>query len=205
MLRRHPGWTWKCMYLEKHMQQIIEQAQPQYADEEDLDEITTLINPYVHRLLITQLQPWKPPLTWSKEDIPETYPNDHINFEPILKKLENVEELDIVFGVKGVVDNFSWQMFKVSVDDCRNLGRAVLRLKGLNVLKLHRSKLEDQHIQALANGLVKNKTLKELHLSHCQIGDHGALCIAKLISVHSTIEVLNLCNNKIGGQGGEGK
>lgn len=170
-----------------------------------MEDVTKLVSPYIHKLLITQLQAWKPPLDWFKEDIPEIYPNDHINFEPILKNLQNIEELDVIYGMNHVSDSFNWNMFKLSVGDCRNLGRAVLYLNDLKILKLHRSMLENGHVQALAQGLIKNKTLKELDLSHCKIEDHGALCVAKLISEHPTIEILNLCDNKIGGVGGEGE
>lgn len=187
------------------MQKVVEEAQPQYADEDNMEDLTTLLKPYIHRLAVTQLQAWKPPLTWPKGEHPEVYPEDHINFEPVLKHLGEIKELDIVYGVKGVSDTFTWQMFNLSVDDCRNLGRAVLTLKNIKVLRLHRSFLEDKHVQALVQGLVKNKTLKELDLSHCRIGDHGALCVAKLISVHTTIEVLNLCNNRIREPGAKGK
>lgn len=187
------------------MQDLIEQAQPQYADEETMEEITTLLAPYIHTLEITQLQAWKPPLTWSKEDIPEVYPIDHINFEPILKRLENIKELDIIYGMNDVGDNFEFRLFKISRDDCRNLGRGVLLLKHIKVLRLHRSYLQDEQVQALMQGLIKNKTIEELDLSHCVIGDHGALCIAKVLSVHPNIEKLILCDNQIRSQGAEGK
>lgn len=186
------------------MQDLIESAQPQYADEDNMEDITNLLSPYIHTIEITQLQAWKPPLTWSKEDYPEVYPNDHINFEPILKRLENVKELDIIYGVKDVSEVFEFRLFQISKDDCRNLGRGVLLLKNITVLRLHRSQLGDEQIQALMQGLVKNKTLDELDLSHCVIGDHGALCIAKVLSVHPTLSKLTLCDNQVKTQGAEG-
>lgn len=204
MRKRANFLSWKSLFLERHMQDLVEQAQPQYADEENMEDMTTLLSPYVHTLEITQLQAWKPPLTWSKEDYPEVYPIDHINFEPILKRLGNIEELDIIYGVRDVKEDFEFRQFKLSKIDCRNLGRGVLLLKMIKVLRLHRSHLEDEHVQALMQGLVKNKTIEELDLSHCVIGDHGALCIAKVLSVHPKIEKLILCNNQIQVQGAEG-
>lgn len=205
MRKRANFLSWKTLFLERHMQDLIEQAQPQYADEENMEDITTLLSPYIHTLEITQLQAWKPPLTWSKEDIPEVYPIDHINFEPILKRLENIKELDIVYGMNGVAEDFDFRLFKISRDDCRNLGRGVLLLKRITVLRLHRSHLQDEQLQALMQGLIKNKTIEELDLSHCVIGDHGALCIAKVLSVHPKIEKLLLCDNQIKAQGAEGE
>lgn len=82
------------------MQEVLEQAQPQYNDEESFDEILNLCAPYVRRLIVTQLQYWKPPLTMDKEDIPEEYPIEHINFTLVLKKLPLITEFDIVYGKK---------------------------------------------------------------------------------------------------------
>jgi hypothetical protein len=76
----------------------LEQAQPEHNDEDEMDDIMTLYAPFVRRLIVTQLQAWKPPLHWDEEDIPEFYPTDHISFDPIFKKLINVEEFDLVYG-----------------------------------------------------------------------------------------------------------
>lgn len=205
MRDKEEDFSWKMLFLERHMQDLIEQAQPQYADEQNMEEITTLLAPYVYTLEITQLQAWKPPLTWSKEDIPEVYPIDHINFEPIFKHLENITDLSIVYGMRDVTEDFDFRLFKISKDDCRNLGRAVLLLKELHVLRLHKSYLGDEHVQLLMQGLIKNKTIALLDLSHCTIGDFGALCIAKVVSVHPKLEWLLLCDNQIRAQGAEGE
>jgi Leucine Rich repeat len=186
------------------MQEVLEQAEPQYRDEDNLSDVTKLCCPYIHKLMVSQLQVWRPPLTWDKEDIPEIYPIDHINFEPILKELTDIEELDVIFGMNKVADTFAWNMFKLTVDDCQHLGQAVLYLEKLTVLKIHRSQIGDLHAQALMQGLINNKTLMELNLGHCQIDDHGALCIAKVMTVHPTLQKLILTDNRIGGVGGEG-
>ncbi|CAH1374531.1 dynein regulatory complex subunit 5-like [Tenebrio molitor] len=196
--------TWKSLYIERHVQDILEQAQPEHNDEDEMDDIMTLYAPFVRRLIVTQLQAWKPPLHWDEEDIPEFYPTDHISFDPIFKKLINVEEFDLVYGMNNVSDKFNWDMFKVSVGDCQRLGKALHHLKALRVLKIHRSKLEDQHIRVLMQGFIKNETVEELDLSHCHIGDQGALCIAKILCVHPKLRILNLCNNKIERLGCEG-
>lgn len=204
MRKRRNVVSWKSLFLERHMQDLIEGAQPQYADEEGMQDITALLSPHVFTLEVTQLQAWKPPLTWSEEDIPEVYPSDHINFEHVLKGLENIQEFDLVYGMRDVSDDFDWRMFEITKDDCRNLGRGILLLKQIRVLRLHRSCLKDEQVQALMQGLIKNKTLEELDLSHCVIRDHGALCIAKVISVHPNIKTLLLSDNQIEVQGAEG-
>lgn len=169
-----------------------------------MEEITTLCNPYVTKLIVTQLQPWSPPLYFDPEEIPDVWPIQHINFQPILKKLENIIELDITFGLKDVWEKFRQDMFKVSVEDMKNLGKAILHLKNITILRIHRSSIEDDHVQCLMQHLIENETLKELDLSHCLIKDRGALCIAKLMTVHPKLEILKLTNNKIQAEGARG-
>uniref|UniRef100_A0A6P7F4V2 Dynein regulatory complex subunit 5-like n=1 Tax=Diabrotica virgifera virgifera TaxID=50390 RepID=A0A6P7F4V2_DIAVI len=203
--RRKPyPWTWKHLYIEREVQRLIENAEPQYADEEDMADILELCAPYVKRIFVTQLQLWKPPLTADKEDIPDVWPIDHINFIFITPKLPLVEEFDIVFGMNDVKEDFNWNMFKVTILDCQRLGKAILDLKNLKILRIHRSNIEDKHCQALMQNLIKNKTIVELDLSNCKIGDQGALCIAKFLMNHQLLRKLVLTNNLIGQIGAEG-
>ncbi|CAH1976218.1 unnamed protein product [Acanthoscelides obtectus] len=169
-----------------------------------MNDILDLCAPYTQRLLVTQLQRWQPPLTMEKEDIPEVYPIDHINLIFILRRLPQISELRISYGVNEVGEDFQWDMFKLSVTDCVRLGKGVLELKQIKILKVHRSNIEYKHCQALMQGLIRNRTLVELDLSNCKIGDQGALCVAKVISTHPTLKNLNLTNNRIGQIGAEG-
>ncbi|CAH1173486.1 unnamed protein product [Phaedon cochleariae] len=203
--RRKPkSWTWKNLYLERHLQKLVEEAQPQYSDEENMGDILDLCSPYVSRLIVTQLQLWQPPLNMDKEDYPEIFPVDHINFLYILRKLCTVTEFDLVFGMNDVSEKFDWNMFKVTVLDCQRLGKALLELKNLEILRIHRSRLGNEHCQALMQNLIKNKSLLELDLSNCEIGDQGALCVAKFLAGHPSLKILNLANNRIGKIGAEG-
>nr|CAI5850593.1 unnamed protein product [Callosobruchus analis] len=169
-----------------------------------MNEILDLCAPYTQRLFVTQLQAWKPPLTMEKEDIPEVYPIDHINLIFVLRRLPQITEFSISYGVNEVGEDFNWDMFKVSVTDCVRLGKAVLELKQIKILRVHRCNIEYKHCQALMQGLIRNRTLVELDLSNCNIGNQGALCVAKVILTHPTLKKLNLANNKIGQIGSEG-
>lgn len=204
MQRLYPEWTWKTIFIERYMQERVELAQPQYYDEEQMEDITKLCSPYVRRLLVTELQAWKPPLTWEKDEIPEVYPTDHIHFGPVLKNLPGIVELSVIYGQNKVGDDFNWNMFTVSVLDYKRLGEAILKLHCIRILRLHRNNVGDRHIQVLMHSLIKNTTLIELDLSHCCIGDQGALCIAKVMTIHPTLEILKLADNQIKTIGGQG-
>ncbi|XP_031348193.1 dynein regulatory complex subunit 5-like [Photinus pyralis] len=202
--RLYPNWTWKQVFIERNIQKLVEQAEPQYNDENDMEAVLKLCCPYVKRILITQLQMWRPPLHWEKSEYPENFPLHHINFEPILKQLTEIQEFDLVFGMNSVGDKFCWEMFKFTPLDCSRLGAALLNLQNLQILRVHRSNLEYKQCQALIQGLMKNRTLAELDLSYCEIQNEGALCVAKLMIVHPVLEVVKLMYNKIKQKGAEG-
>ncbi|KAF5294681.1 hypothetical protein FQA39_LY02813 [Lamprigera yunnana] len=203
MQRKYFGWTWKQMYLQRYTKKMCEEADPQSQQEDSFSILTKIFCPYVKKLLLTQLQMWKPPLNLLPEEIPEYWSLDHINFIPILKKLTEIEEFSIVMGMDNVKDKFVWNMFKFTVLDCSRIGSAVLSLPHIKILRFHRCKMEDDHCQALIQRLLLNKTLTELDLSHCAIQDHGTKCIAKLMTVHPRLEILKLNDNKIGSKGTE--
>lgn len=204
MRRKRSDWTWKNCYLERHVQEILEQAQPQYNDEQFMGEILDLCAPYVEKLIVTQLQVWKPPLTMEKDEIPEIFPIIHINFQFILRKLPLIREIDLIIGMNKVGENFTWNMFEVSVIFFQNLGKALLDLKLLRSLKIHCSKVEYPHCQALVQNLIKNTTLVILDLSNCDLGDDGTLIVSKFLMTHAKLQRLSLANNNIRQKGAEG-
>lgn len=69
-----------------------------------MEEILNLCSSYIKRLIITQLQAWKPPLTWENDDIPEIYPICHINFQPIFEKLPLLQEFSLTYGIYNTIN-----------------------------------------------------------------------------------------------------
>lgn len=72
----------------------------------------------------------------------------------------------------------------------------------LQVLRLHRSNMEDEECRMLVNHLLDHPSLLELDLSHNLIGDRGARAIGKLLN-RSCLETLNMYNNQISGRGAQ--
>lgn len=138
------------------------------------------------------------------EDIPTVWPIDHINFNPIFKKLTGLEEVSLVFGVNNTGESFRWEMFSLTKEDCQKLGKAIQELTKLRKLKIHKSNLEFKHCQALMRCLMECKQLEELDLSHCKISDTGALCVCQYLEAGVNLKSLNLTNNGIGKIGAEG-
>ncbi|XP_067000545.1 dynein regulatory complex subunit 5 [Anabrus simplex] len=199
--------SWKRLYLERDLQEHLETLA---VAEFDLDTETAILNlcaPYVKKLNLRQLQVAKPlPMSeWGGDECwVEPPPSDHINLEPVLKLLNQLEELHIIFGIRGCALNFTWSLFKFSVNDCNNIGLGINYSQNLTVLRIHRSNLDDPRACAILKHLAKNKTLLELDFSHCKVSDNGALAVGKIITVHPTLKRINLCNNKIGPKGVSG-
>ncbi|CAF0840849.1 unnamed protein product [Rotaria sp. Silwood1] len=215
--------SWKRFYFEKHIEEIIENFVPAQTDMKQLFEYVNLGAQYVKRLDIKQLLP--PVEVQDKilqnedeffDDDEENELNDgrdaelkkplcdHFDFTELIKSLPNLEELHLVYGVKGCGMNFDWNMFEFTKKDCQILAKCVQQCKTLRVLHLHRSKVDDLRIRMLIrDGLLDHPTLVELNLEHNQISDRGCRAIAKLLNGHSKLLRLNLCNNLIGPQGAQ--
>ncbi|KAJ9578249.1 hypothetical protein L9F63_005519, partial [Diploptera punctata] len=201
--------SWKRLYLERHLQEYIENLELEEYNLQNIEHLVNLCSPYVKRLNIRQLQAAKVPesLEWqSEEDVILDEPSSihHINLEPFIKGLCNLEELHIMFGVRNCGMDFAWNLFKFSIVDCRNIGLGLDSAKSIKLFRIHRSMLYDTHVAVLMQHVVKNSNITKLDFSHCRIGDTGALAIGKVLTIHPMLEELVLCNNLICGKGAAG-
>jgi len=98
--------------------------------------------------------------------------SDHFDFTELIKRLPNLEELHLVYGVKGCGMNFEWTMFEFTKKDCQILAKCVQQCKTLRVLHIHRSKIDNAKIRMLIrDGLLDHPTLEELNLEHNLISE----------------------------------
>lgn len=72
----------------------------------------------------------------------------------------------------------------------------------LQVLRIHRSNIDDEKCRILVNHLLDHPSLLELDLSHNLIGDRGARAFSKLLN-RSCLETLNIYDNQIRGHGAQ--
>lgn len=138
----HYSHSWKRMYFERHMENMIELFIPDVTDPKTVLETVPLCKNYVKRLDISQLlPPIKEPQKEEEEhgfelasDTDYDGPSmDHFDFNIMLNKLTNLEELHLVYRVKQCGMNFEWKMFEMTDRDCESLAKA---LKSCETLKV---------------------------------------------------------------------
>ncbi|XP_042246986.1 dynein regulatory complex subunit 5 [Thunnus maccoyii] len=205
----HYGHSWKRMFFEKDLENIIELFIPDVTDPKTVVAMVPLCKNYVKRLDISQLlPPIKEPQKEEDEYGSELASNndydgpsmDHFDFSILLDKLTSLEELHVVYRVKQCGMNFEWKMFEMTDRDCESFAKALKSCKTLKLLRLYESRIEDKKCRLLVKHLLGHPSLRELDFSHNLIGDRGARAIGKLLS-SSKLEILNMCNNDIRGPG----
>ncbi|KAG9465554.1 hypothetical protein GDO78_018099 [Eleutherodactylus coqui] len=203
----HYGFSWKRLFFERHLQNLIENFIPDLTDPGSIRDTAELSKNYIRRLEIQQLFP-PVKVEMRKEDEADDVSDsgsdaagdlpslDHFDLSLIADSLCDLEELHLVYGVRGCGMNFEWNLFRFTDQDCMLLGNALKTLKSLKVFRLHRSKVDDDKVRVLIRSLLDRPSFVHLDLSHNQISDRGARAVGKLLN-QSQLQVLNLCNNNV--------
>ncbi|XP_064196865.1 dynein regulatory complex subunit 5 isoform X1 [Anguilla rostrata] len=203
------GGSWKRMFLERHLQGLIELFIPDVTDPAAVLEAVPHCRGFVRRLDVSQLLPPIRQPRAREEDEDEASDGgydgpslDHFDFSALLPQLQNLEELHVVYRVSGCGMNFEWNLFEFTSRDCHSLAKALKSCKTLKVVRVHQSKVDDERCQVLVRSLLDHPALQELDLSHNLIGDRGAKAVGKLLG-RCRLQRLTLCDNRIRGPGGQ--
>ena len=207
------GGSWKRMFFERNLQQIIENYVPETTNCTELNETLPLSALYVKKLDIKQLLPpvKDAPKVHEIDDLSDADGSesgdgpeiDHFDFGPVLQQLPYIEELHVTYGVRDCGMNFEWTLFQFTARDCLLLAKCIAQCKTLKVFRLHRSKVDDDKVRVLISHMLDHPSLLELDLSHNCIGDRGARAIGKFINNHSQLVKLSVCDNQIRAAGAQ--
>ncbi|NXK46139.1 DRC5 protein, partial [Chauna torquata] len=199
------GDSWKRMFFERHLENIVKCFVPNTTDPNQVLELIPLCKDYVWKLEVDQfLPPVKVDQKEEMDDLSDSgsdfgfseVPGHHYDLGALISALPHLEELHLTYGVKDCGMNFEWNLFKFTYKDCCNLAVAVKMCHSLKVFKLTRSNVDDDKTRLLVRNLLDHPSLVELNLSHNLIGDKGARAVGKLIN-RSKLGILDLCNNQI--------
>lgn len=138
----HYGDSWKRMFFEKHLENIIELFIPTVTDPTTVLDMVPLCKDYVKRLEITQLLPPIKEPQWEDDHDPDSSSDtdydppaiDHFDFSILLHQLSSLEELQLVYRVNQCGMNFEWTMFEMTDKDCLALAKV---LKSCTTLKVN--------------------------------------------------------------------
>ncbi|NXC45298.1 DRC5 protein, partial [Penelope pileata] len=205
------GDSWKRMFFECHLENILKCFVPNTTDPNQVLELIPLCKDYVQKLEVDQ---FLPPLKVDQKDEMDDLSDSgsdfgsgeahvhHYDLGALITALPHLEELHLTYGVKDCGMNFEWNLFKFTYQDCCNLASALKMCHNLKVFKLMRSNVDDDKTKLLVRNLLDHPSLVELNLSHNLIGDKGTQAVSKLIN-HSKLEILDLCNNQIRHEGAQ--
>ncbi|XP_041673439.1 dynein regulatory complex subunit 5-like [Cheilinus undulatus] len=201
----HYGHSWKRMFFERHIENMIEHFIPEETRRDTVLEMVPLCKNFVKRLEISQLLP---PIRESQDEGKGYGFNlesrnvynasmNHFNFNILLSGLKNLEELHLVSGVK---QHGMLEMFALTDRDCKCLAKALKSCRSLKLFRLYVSHIDDNKCQILVKQLLHHPSLIELDFSHNLIRDNGAIAVAELLT-KSKLQTLTMYDNKIGDHG----
>eukprot|EP00118_Oscarella_pearsei_P007214 m.34550 g.34550 ORF g.34550 m.34550 type:complete len:449 (+) comp31996_c0_seq2:56-1402(+) len=202
------GHSWKRMFFERHIQELIETFVPESSDLTELTFTLHLGGEFVRSLMINQLLPPIRDMVSKEDDTSDTTSDagdgpgmDHLDVGELFKHISHLQEVHVTYGVKNCGMNFNWDLFQFTKHDCGLLSKSVKGCRTLRVLHLHRSQVDDDKARVLISHILDHPSLTSLDLSHNKISYRGARAIGKLLQSKCPLASLILCNNRIDSQG----
>jgi Leucine-rich repeat (LRR) protein len=95
--------------------------------------------------------------------------------------LPNLTNLTLTFGAKHVGMQYERPLFGMKMSDAKNFATCLRTCQNLTYLSLPGNLIDDDLAGILQKGLMINKTITQLDLSHNKIGERGARKIAKYL------------------------
>lgn len=136
------GDSWKQMFFERHLENILKCFIPNTTDPNQVLELIPLCKDYVRKLEVDQfLPPVQMDQKEERDDLSNTGSDfgfgevsiHHYDLGVLITALPHLEELHLTYGVKDCGMNFEWNLFNFTHQDCCNLAVAVKMCHNLKV------------------------------------------------------------------------
>lgn len=167
------GWSWKQAYVETYIQELLMKNTGDA--EKYIPEILACRN-YIFFLRIDYLP-------------------THTDLKLLFHHVPNLSEVAITYGAKHLGDKYERSMFGMRMEDAASLVECMKVAPCLIHLSLPCNLIDDELMKMLISGLLSNKTITQLDLSHNRIGDKGALKLAKYIFRSEILITLDISDN----------
>jgi len=183
-LKEH-GLSWKRLYCERHVQELLENYQPS----EDGENYVRLVEeleaafPFVHTIRVHQLL-------------------SHLELSHLLHKVPNLTTLELKYSARRMGMEYDKARFGMMLTDAISLSAHFFpKTVTLSRLVLRENLLTDDIFEHLVAGLHKNVSVTYLDLSHNRLGDTSAVQVAKLFAPGGVLAYLDLGDNYIREEG----
>lgn len=125
----------------------------------------------------------------------------HFKINLLFQYLPNLSYLTLTYGAKHVGMEYERPLFGMKMSDATTFKDCLRTTTALTYLSLPGNLIDDDLIGILIKGLMLNKTITQLDLSHNKIGQSGARKIAKYLLQSQILTHLNLGDNMINYEG----
>jgi len=181
------GSSWKRLYLEKHIKELLESYYPSMPDSNiNLNRLLKSIkcsSPFIHSIKLDQLP-------------------SHVDLSTILPLFNNLSSLDITYKVLNVGMNYNAEDFGMNLNDALNISKYLHSTKSLSTLVLSECLIDDETVHILMGGLQQNNTITTLNLSYNKITSTGARRLSSFLTKNDNVlMILNLNDNQINDEG----
>lgn len=195
---------WQRLGVQTKFEQILETTTFEDWDETLLNGLAKKSAPFIEKLALQQLQPIQN-IKYVDDGAKSPVINvpilecHHGSLE-LLKWLNNLEELELCFGLNSCAENYSKRFFECSYDDILNLGNGLRELRNLKFFRIHFTPLDGRKMTIILKNL-KSLAIKSIDFSFCQLDNTCCLSISDFLLQNSSVESIELQGNCIGPAG----
>lgn len=154
------GGSFKQAYLEKYIERLLEEFNSEKATDE-LKKKLDAVRYEIFSLKIEQLQ--------------------HLDITVVFDYLPNLAFLTLTYGAKHVGMAYERPLFGMKMSDAKLFKDCLRKTSSLCYLSLPGNLIDDDLVSILIKGLMLNKTISQIDLSHNKISNSGARKIAKFV------------------------
>lgn len=160
---------------------------------EKMKSLVELCSPFVHTLKISHLEA----TTESSEPT-----NDHIPFDIILERLNELKSLSVTYDCKTIGIYFQLGVTTITDNDIKKFVSG-LSHTDLEEFEFHSSKLEASMLKQIGRALDKTTSLTRISLPNCRFGDAGLMEFIRVLTHDSlpNMKHIVLRNNFISSDG----
>lgn len=115
----------------------------------------------------------------------------------VFKNLPNLSYLTITYGAKHVGMDYERPLFGMKMSDAKIFSDCLRQTQNLVFLSMPGNLIDDDLISILIKGLMLNKTISQIDLSHNKISNSGARKLAKYLLSSKILTHMNLSDNSI--------